>query len=185
MIQLAGKNVTYYGFTGIIDSDSVTRLCQALNIAANNKVDCIYLCLSSLGGYVADGIYLYNHIRALPTGMIIHATGTIASIATTIFVAAQTRYCSSNAMFMMHPTTVGPFAEGVAAGRLQSALDSATADDERTERILRERTTLSDEVLEAKRTKEVHLTPQDALKFGLVHDVCEFAIPTGSQLIQL
>ncbi|HEY6420546.1 MAG TPA: ATP-dependent Clp protease proteolytic subunit [Candidatus Binataceae bacterium] len=179
------KKVTYYGFTGVIDSSGVTRICQALNIAVNNGVDSIYFCLSSLGGYVADGIYLYNHIRGLPVEVIFHATGTVASIATAIFVAADTRYCSANAMFMMHPTTVGPFAEGIPAGRLQSALDSATADDERTERIMRDRTKLSDEILGARRVREVNLSAKDALEFGLVHDVREFTVPLGSEIVQL
>jgi ATP-dependent protease ClpP protease subunit len=184
-MDLTGKNFVYYGFTGVVDSTSVTRLCQALNVAANNKADGVYLCLSSLGGFVADGVYLYNHIRGLPIEVIMHATGTVASIAATIFVAASIRYCSANAMFMMHPTTVGPFAEGIPAGRLQSALDSAIADDERTERILRERTFLTDDVLQAKRVKEVHLSPQEALKFGLVHEVREFILPRGVQLVQI
>lgn len=88
-------------------------------------------------------------------------------------------------MFMMHPTTVGPFAEGIPAGRLQSALDSATADDERTERIMRDRTKLSDEILGARRVREVNLSAKDALEFGLVHDVREFTVPLGSEIVQL
>jgi ATP-dependent Clp protease protease subunit len=134
---------------------------------------------------VGDGIYLYNYIRSLPIDVVIHAIGTVASIATTVFVAAQDRYCSANAMFMMHPTTVGPFSVGVAASHLQSALDSVVADDERTERILRNRTRLSEEILMAKRARDVHLSPQEALKFGLVHEVAEFSVAPGNQLIQI
>ena len=185
MIDLTGKKVTYYGYTGLIDSASVTKICAALNIAANNKQDNIYLCLSSPGGFVADGIFLYNHIRSLAVPVIIHATGTIASIATAVFVAAPTRYSSKNAMFMMHPTTVGPFNQGIAAEQIQSALNSAVADDERTERILRDRTKLSDEILKAKRLRDVHLSPDEALKFGLVDEIGEFAIPAGQQLFQI
>jgi ATP-dependent Clp protease, protease subunit len=185
MKDLTGKKVTYYGYTGLIDSASVSKLCGALNVAANNQQDCIYLCLSSPGGFVADGIFLYNHIRGLAVEVIIHATGTIASIATAAFVAGSTRYSSANAMFMMHPTSVGPFPQGIAADRLQSALNSAVADDERTERILRDRTSLTDEVLKARRSGDVHLSPKDALKFGLIHEIAEFAVPAGNQLVQL
>src|SRR5262249_36956521 len=52
-------------------------------------------------------------------------------------------------------------------------------------RILRERTGLSDEILLAKRSRDVHLSPQEALKFGLVHEVAEFKVTPGSQLIQI
>ena len=185
MVNLQGRTVAYYGFTGLIDSAGVTRLCQALNVAVNGGMDFVYLCLSSPGGFVADGIYLYNHIRALPIGVVIHATGTVASIATAAFVAAPTRYCSTNAIFMMHPTTVGPFAEGIAGERIQAALNSVMADDDRTKRILRDRTSLTDEVLKSRRVRDVWLSPQEALKFGLVEEIVEFTAPQGVTLVQL
>jgi ATP-dependent Clp protease, protease subunit len=63
--DLAGRSVAYFGFTGLLDSNGATRIAAAFNQAVNNSCDEVYLCLSSLGGYVADGIYLYNHIRGL------------------------------------------------------------------------------------------------------------------------
>jgi ATP-dependent Clp protease protease subunit len=185
VIDLIGKNVVYYGYTGIIDSNGVTRICQALNIAANNNAEYIYLCLNSIGGAVADGIYLYNHIRALPVKMIAHATGLVASIAVTVFVAAEIRYASSNAMFMIHSTTVGPFPMAINAQQLQTGLDYALAEDERTGRILRERTTLSDEMLLASRSREVYLPAQEGLKFGLAHEIGDFVIGAGNKVAQI
>ena len=91
MPDLAGKKTAYYGFTGVIEPGSVTRIASAFNHSVNNGFDEIYLCFSSTGGFVADGIYLYNHIRALPIKTIIHNVGTVASIATAIYVAASER----------------------------------------------------------------------------------------------
>src|SRR5436309_14712848 len=99
--------VAYFGYCGLIDSAGVTRLCQALNSAVNGGFDRIYLCITSNGGYVGDGVYLYNHILGLPRPVTIHNTGTVASIATTLFVAGERRLCSPNAIFMMHPVAVG------------------------------------------------------------------------------
>ncbi|HEY9158272.1 ATP-dependent Clp protease proteolytic subunit [Candidatus Binatus sp.] len=184
MIDLTGKNVAYYGYTGIIDSNGVTRLCQAFNIASNKKADYIYLCLNSLGGSVADGIYFYNHIRALPTKVIMHATGLVASIATVVFVGAEIRYASANSMFMVHSTTVGPY-QSVNAEQLKTNLVYASGEDERTERILKERANLSEEILLAKRTREVYLPPQEALKFGLIHEIGDFILGVGNQVVQI
>ena len=91
MPDLAGKKTAYYGFTGIIEPGSATRIASAFNIAVNNGYDEIYLCFSSTGGYVADGIYLYNHITSLPIKTTIHNTGTVASIATAVYVASSDR----------------------------------------------------------------------------------------------
>lgn len=185
MPDLAGQKVAYYGYTGTIEPGGVTRLSAALNHAANNGYDEVVLCMSSIGGYVADGIFLYNHIKSLPIQITIYNVGSISSIAVAIFVAAGTRYCSQHSMFMIHPTTLNPGQDGMSAERLQASLNAALADDQRTENILRERTTLPDNILTARRFKDVYITPDDALKFGLVHGVREFTLPHGNQIIQI
>ena len=98
------QKTAYYGFTGVIEPASATRIASALNLATNAGYEEVYLCLSSTGGYVADGIYLYNHIRGLPIKTTIHNTGTVASIATAVYVAAEHRYSSPHGMFLIHPT---------------------------------------------------------------------------------
>ena len=131
----------YYGFTGIIDSGSVTRITSAFNLAVNNGYEEICMCLSSTGGFIADGIYLYNHIRSLPIKAIFHNTGTVASIATAVYVGAEERYCSEHGIFLIHPTEM-PAQEYMRAERLQANLTAALAEDKRTEDILRQRATI-------------------------------------------
>ena len=185
MPDLAGVKTAYFGFTGPIEPQGVTRLCSALNHAVNNEFDEVYLAFSSSGGYVADGIFLYNHIKALPLRVTIHNTGSVSSIAVAVFVAGAERVCSAHSMFMIHPTSFHGGQEGMTSERLQASLNAALADDIRTENILRERTALNDDILNARRFKDVHITPQDALKFGLVQRVGEFALPRGHQVIQV
>ena len=185
MPDLAGVKTAYFGFTGLIDSGGVSRLCGALNLAANNSYDEVYLCLNSLGGYVGEGIYLYNHIRAMPLKVIAHNTGSICSIAVAAFVAASERRCSDHSTFMIHPTSMVGQNEGMSWERLQGSLNAALADDQRTENILRERTSLPDELLSARRVRDVYIAPQDALKFGVVHSVAEFTLPRGNEIVQI
>lgn len=184
MPDLAGTKIAYFGFTGPIESSGVSRIAAALNQACNQAFDEVHLCFSSLGGYVADGIYLYNHIRGLPLKVVAHNIGSVSSIAVAIFLAAEERYCSSHAMFMIHPTAF-PQLDGMSAERLQSALNAALADDNRTENILRERTSIPADVLASRRFCDVHITPEEAVKFGLVQGVAEFALPRGQQIIQI
>lgn len=175
----------YYSYVGLIDSAGATRIASAMNHAANNNCDEVYLSISSLGGYVGDGIYLYNHIRGLPFRVTAHNTGSIMSIAVALFVGAQTRYCSAHSMFMIHPTTLGPFQEGLSWERLDGARSAALADDARTEQILRERANVPDDFLSARRVKDVHITPDQALQWGLVHGVREFSLPKGQEILQI
>jgi len=124
-------------------------------------------------------------IRAMPLKVIAHNTGSICSIAVAAFVAATERRCSDHSTFMIHPTSMVGQNEGMSWERLQSSLNAALADDQRTENILRERTSLPDEMLSARRVRDVYITPQDALKFGIVHSIAEFTLPRGNEIIQI
>lgn len=178
------SETVYFGFTGMIDSASVTKICANLNIAANQGSP-IVLCLSSPGGSVSDGVYLYNHIRALRTELTIHVTGSALSIAVAIMAGAPIRLASKYAQFMIHGTTFGPMNERLSGERLSSLYKGALVEDERTDAILRERTKLPEEMLKAKLSRETYLSPEEALKFGLIHEIREFAIPEGAKLIQV
>jgi ATP-dependent Clp protease protease subunit len=182
-MEARDSKVAWFGFTGMIEPAGVGRIAGALNAAVNSGVGSVHLSFSSNGGYVADGIYLHNHIRALPLHLVIYNTGSVGSIAVSVFLAAAERYCSQHAMFMVHPTTMG--AEGMSARRLQSALDAALADDDRTDNILRQYSSIPDEVLAARRHSEVHISPRKAVEFGLVQGVREFALPQGQNIVQI
>lgn len=184
MADLAGAKVAYLGFTGLIGSDNVTRICAALNHAVNNNYDSVYLCFSSLGGLVADGIYLYNHIRSLPIPVTTHNTGSVSSIAVAAFVGGENRFCSPHAMFMIHPTAL-PMQENITSGRAQAVLDGALADDQRTEDILRARASVPEDILVGRRTRDIFISPDRALTYGLVHGVSEFSLPRGNQIAQI
>jgi len=179
------QKTAYYGFTGPIESSSVTRICSALNHAINTGASDIYLTFSSLGGYTADGIFLYNHLRSLPIPVTIHATGNIASVAVAIFAGADIRICSQHVLFMVHPTTVPGSAEGMSWDRLQVLMKSALAEEDRTEGILRDRCSIPDEMLATRRFSEVHFSPEDAVKFGVAHEVQEFSLPSGCEIFQI
>lgn len=184
MTDLAGTKPAYYGFAGSIDDAGVTRIAAAMNSAVNQGCDEVHLAITSVGGFVHAGIYLYNHIRAMPIRVIAYNIGSVSSIAVTVFVAADQRYCSSNSMFMIHPTAF-PSLSGMTWERLRTVSEAALADDERTERILRERTRLPDELLQARRSRDVYIAPDHAFTHGLVDGVSEFQVPPGFQVMQI
>lgn len=175
----------YFGFTGPIDNGSVTRICGALNYAVNNQSDGIYLAFSSVGGTTADGVFLYNYIRALPVPVTIHAIGNVASIAVPIFVSAQTRICSEHVLFMIHPTSIVTDTNFMSGERLNYMLQAALAEEDRSDGILRQRCSIPQDYLTARRFREVHFSAQDAVKFGVAHRLEELSIPRGEQVIQI
>ncbi len=185
MPDLSGEPIRrFYGFTGMIDDNGATRLAGAFNLAVNEACDEVHICISSLGGYVHSGIYLYNHIRGLPLKVVAYNVGSVASIAVAVFLAAQERYSSTHGVFMIHPTAMNPQA-GMTTTLLQSNLASALADEARTESILRERSQIPDDVLAARREKDVYIAPDEALAYGLIHGIAEFTVPQGNEVLQV
>jgi len=184
MPDLAGKKIAYLGYCGPIDSVAVSRLCGALNTSVNENYDGVYLTLNSPGGYMGDGIYLYNHIRALPIPVTIHNTGSVSSIATTIFVAGAERLCAPNAIFMMHPVSFNGGGT-LATKALQASLEAALHDEKRTEAILRERTKIPDNLLALRLSEDIYLTATQALEYSIVSEIRHFSLPAGNPLFQI
>ena len=182
MPDLIGTKTLYLGFCGIIDAAGVGRIAAAFNQAVNDQFDCVHLTFSSPGGAAADGVFLYNHIRSLPIRTVIHNSGTVASVATTIYAAADFRTACDASIFMIHP--VQAQANG-AHHSLQSVLDSALAEEDRIDAILKERSAIPQDVLERRRSVDVFFTAKNALEYGLVHEIGDFTLPAGNKVFHL
>jgi ATP-dependent protease ClpP protease subunit len=181
-ISAATSRTLYLGFCGVIDAAGVAKIAGAFNQGVNDGYEAVHLTFSSPGGMAADGVFLYHHIRSLPIQTIIHNTGMVASVATTIFAAADVRRACDNSIFMIHP--VQAQANGAHAS-LQSSLDMALAEEARIDQILTERTNIPKSVLDQRRSLEIFFPANKALEYGLVHDIGAFTLPPGNKVFHL
>jgi ATP-dependent protease ClpP protease subunit len=60
----------YAIFCGEVNFVNSQKLTNTLTIAINGGVQRIHLLFHSFGGYVGDGIYMYNLFRSLPIELI-------------------------------------------------------------------------------------------------------------------
>jgi len=114
----------------------------------------------------------------------INNIGTVMSIATAIYVSAEIRNCFKSGIFMMHPTQM-PANKNMQAEQLQSTLTAALADDKRIENILRERTAIPQRTLTDRLFKEVYITAEEAVKFGIAHNIVELSFLKGNEIIKI
>lgn len=109
----------YINCYGAINPPSVQKLMFACSeLVLKEKPGTLYFNFSSTGGDVNAGITLYNFLRSLPARIVMHNTGSIDSVATVIFHAAEERIASPNSTFMFHGVAWG-FAAGVNLTRNQ------------------------------------------------------------------
>lgn len=174
----------YFTLSGDVNSDMVRRVFNAVADITEDKLTTAHILIQSNGGYVSDGICLYNFLSKLPLDIITYNAGAVASIAVTLFLAGRQRHASDTARFMVHKShaTASP---GSRPDALSIIVEGLRADDMRTERILRGQVNLTEEQWRVHAYSDLHLTADQALEVGLIESIRDFAPPKGKRLTNI
>lgn len=174
----------YFTLSGDVNSDMVRRVFNAVADITEDKLTTAHILIQSNGGYVSDGICLYNYLSKLPFKLVTYNAGAVASIAVTLFLSGAKRYASETARFMVHKShaTASP---GARPDALKIIVDGLRADDLRTEQILKKHVRLNEEHWMVHAYSDLHLTAQEALAVGLVDGIADFAPPRGQRIINI
>jgi ATP-dependent Clp protease, protease subunit len=170
----------YCTFGGPIDQAAIERFFRSLPRLTKNPRAHLHLLFQTVGGYVGDGVCLYNLFRTFPRELTVYNVGNISSIGVIAYLGARRRTCSAAATFMLHRSTMSP--ELPTAGRLQAAIKTLTIDDERTAAILHRHLKLTDEHWRQLDRTDLTLTADEALQVGLAQDIGEFTPKKGAPL---
>lgn len=174
----------YYTLAGDINNDMVQRVFSAVAEMSANGISTAHLLLQSHGGFISDGICLYNFLSNLPIRFITYNAGAVASIAVTVFLAGKRRHASSTARFMVHKSHASPQG-GARPDALQIIAEGLKADDRRTEAILRSFVRLTDAQWAVHAHSDLHLTAATALDAGLIDAIADFAPPPGAMIVAI
>lgn len=169
----------YAAFAGDIGPASVQRIIAGAATAMAHSTQRLHLAFQSTGGYIGDGVCIYNYFKALPLPLTLYNIGTVSSIATVAYLGAKERKASAHATFMMHRTHSQ---EPTTAGRLKSLAQTFRLDNQRTDAILREHLHLSRSQWRELDRHELTLSAREALDVGLATEVGEFAPPPGTRI---
>jgi ATP-dependent Clp protease, protease subunit len=174
----------YATLTGSIDADMVRRVFNAGSIAMNARVRKLHLLIHSNGGFVGDGITLYNYLRGLPIEITTYNMGTVMSIAVLVYLAGKVRNVSNAATFMIHKSTF-TFSAPAAAELLKQTAEGLMIDDARSEAILREHVNMPLKKWRAHERWPLTLTAEESVQFGLAHAIADWAPPAGASVSTL
>jgi len=173
----------YCTFGGPIDQAAIERFFRSLPRLTKHPRAHLHLLFQTVGGYVGDGVCLYNLFRTFPRELTVYNAGNISSIGVIAYLGAHHRKCSSAATFMLHRSTMSP--DLPTAGRLQAAIKTLTIDDERTADILHRHVTLTDEQWRQLDRTDLTLTADEAIQIGLADEIAEFAPKKGAPLFAI
>ncbi len=173
----------YAVFAGNIDQDAVQRITRGISLATQNNVKNLHILMQSTGGFIADGVCLFNFLRSCPIGVTLYNAGSVQSIAAIAYLGAKCRKTSAYATFMLHRSYASP--QGATSDKLQSMVHGLTIDDERVESILREHVKIPKEKWEIHKNADIWFTAKEAVECGLANEVGEFSPPIGAQIYSL
>ncbi len=171
----------WFTLSGDVNSDMVHRVFEAVSSMTEAGIDTAHILIQSNGGYVSDGLCLYNFLTNAPIKFVMYNGGAVASIAVILFLSGSRRYASETARFMVHKShaTASP---GARPDALNIIVEGLRADDMRTESILRKHIELTPEQWAIHQYSDLHLTSRDAKTARVVNDVADFAPPRGAVL---
>ena len=152
-------------YCGDINAANAAKLVNGLTTVGVNGTKRIHILFQSWGGFVGDGVFLYNALKKFSIEVVLYNAGQVASAAAIAFLGAHARKTTANAVFMIHKATNSPNGAGV--DKLKVVADNLAIDDGRIEDILRAHLRLPEELWTQFRYHDVYLTGIDAVTYGM------------------
>jgi len=175
--------VIYAVFRGGIEQATAQKVVNSLAVAMGAKAKHVHLLFQSAGGYVGDGVFLYNFFRSIPIELTLYNVGQISSAGVTAYLGAKIRKTSKSATFMLHRCINSP--QFATATKLQRVAETLVLDDKRTDEIVRTHVKLPDELWKELQYHDVYLSGEEAVQFGLADGIADFAPPAGTQVFNI
>jgi ATP-dependent Clp protease protease subunit len=181
--QPAVPETVYAIFCGDIAQVTAAKVVSGLTVAMGAKVKHVHLLFQSAGGYVGDGVFLYNLFRTIPIELTLYNVGQLSSAGVIAFLGGKNRKTTRNATFMLHRCASSP--QFATSTKLEHAAKTLVLDDERTETIVREHVNFSPELWEQIKHHDLYVSGEEAVKYGIADAIGEFAPPPGTQVFNI
>jgi ATP-dependent protease ClpP protease subunit len=175
----------YIIFMAEVQIHTSARLRKAITDSYNNGATSIYLAISSGGGLISEGLSLAALLRSLPVEVITHNIGQTDSIANVIFSSGKKRYATPGASFLFH---------GVSQP-LNGTMSEAQLHESYTNLVrMRESIAINFSAYTGIPVQEINnlmvdggkiLLSAEALSKNIIHEILDFNIPPGSQIISI
>jgi ATP-dependent Clp protease protease subunit len=177
----SGHDEMWAVFCGDINAANVAKFVNGISSVGLKGTKRLHILFQSWGGFVGDGVFLYNTLRKFPVEVVLYNAGQVASAAAIAYLGAPSRKTTANAVFMIHKASLTPNASG--AGKLKAVATNLSMDDTRIEVILRDHLRLPEELWTQFGYHDVFLSGEEAVKYGMADEIAEFSPPAGTNVL--
>jgi ATP-dependent protease ClpP protease subunit len=181
-----GTQLVYVSFSAEINIKTTESLIAVMSNLVNLNVQQVYLVLNTPGGFVANGLNLYNVLRGMPFNLVTHNAGNIDSIGNVVFLAGRTRYATANATFMFHGVGFDITSnQRLEEKNLRELLGGVISHHRQIGTIIAQHTNLKAREI-ARLFREAQTKDASwAINKGIIQDIRDIQIPTGCPVISL
>jgi ATP-dependent Clp protease protease subunit len=182
---MSGK-IVYIKFFTEIDKNSIKSLMNIIEQKLREETTKFVILISSSGGNVFAGVTGYNFLKGIPAEVETHNFGSAISIALVLFCAGKKRLSVPHATFLLHGVQAN-FQQGAALEekQLEERLKGLKLDMENIAGIIAANTGKSEQEVMKAMLERTTLNPEEALKFGLVHEIKEPLFEKGAEIVSI
>jgi ATP-dependent protease ClpP protease subunit len=180
------NNTAYIKFFAGVDQASVNALMGAVEQKLGQGVNEIVLLISSPGGSVFHGLSAYNFLKGVPARVVTHNFGSVDSMGVVLLCAGDRRLSVPHARFLLHGVQAN-FPQGAALEekQLEERLKGLQIDIENIAGVIAATTGRSEKQVAKDMLNRTTLNPEQAVEYGLVHEIKEELLPAGAELLSI
>lgn len=164
--------------------ETSTRLFQIIDAKIKEGYKVINILISSPGGSVFHGLSIYNYLRGIPVEIRTYNFGSVDSIGAILFCAGEKRFSVPHARFLLHGVRIN-FSGNVSLEekQLEEHYKSLRIDQLNIAKVIADTVkNKSKEEIEADMNNRTTLNPDEAVVYGLVHEIKSELVPANADL---
>ncbi len=182
---MSSQRTVYIKFFARVDGNSINTLMNIVDQKIREGVQKFVILISSLGGTVFHGLSAYNFLSGAPVEIDTHNFGSVDSIGVVLYLAGKKRYSVPDARFLIHPVSLEYSNVRKEEKQLEEDLKGLRIDIENIAGVIAKGTGKSEEEIVKAMSDRTTLSPEQAISFGLVHEIKRDLFPAGAELISI
>ena len=180
------NQVFYIKFFAPIIPESVAALMQIVDKKIREGAKKLILLISTPGGDVFHGLSAYNYLKGTPLEIETHNFGSVDSIGVVLFCAGSKRRSVPHARFLLHGVQMNinqPVS--MEEKQLEEMLKGLRIDMRNIARVISATVGKKEDEVFNDMLERTTLNPEEAVKYGLVHDIQSALFDSGSEVISI
>lgn len=173
----------YVRFMAPVMPQTAMTLLKIIDAKLSEGVQRLHLLISSPGGSVFHGLSISNFLRGAPLEVHTYNFGSVDSIGVVIFCAGTRRLSVPHARFLIHGVNMN--VQGNASfdeKSLEEKIKSLKIDYQNIAKVIADTCSRTSDRVMKDMNDRTTLNPQEAIKYGLVHEVRSYLFPANADL---